>query len=419
MIFRLIMVLWLVLFGVLLAWKETQAVESSPTPFNLNTIIELALEHNPTITGAHASIDQSRGQQVSAGAYPNPSIIGSAGRGSIRDPSTGISITERTIVVQQPLEWPAKRQARQRAAEAGLAGASAGLDEAKLNLVAEVKVAFYQLLLSQRDIEVSAQNLAMVKDVLRTVTVRVGAGEATKFDLMKANVEVQKATKEVARSQNAVLTARGALNTRTAGALGSAFAIQGDFEPLRQELNLESLTARALEDHPTVRRLSRLVDQADHAVTYEKESRMPNISVLGEYHREAGDESVTGGLSVPIPVWYRRQGEIQTALADKHRLLAERERLQNELIQALTQHTQEARTAKEQIDVFEQGLLKQAEETLRIAKFSFQQGAASLLEVLDAQRVYRQTLLEYAQTRTELSIALARLERASGGRQSK
>jgi cobalt-zinc-cadmium efflux system outer membrane protein len=106
-------------------------------------------------------------------------------------------------------------------------------------------------------------------------------------------------------------------------------------------------------------------------------------------------------------------------LADKHRLLAERERLQNELIQALTQHTQEARTAKEQIDVFEQGLLKQAEETLRIAKFSFQQGAASLLEVLDAQRVYRQTLLEYAQTRTELSIALARLERASGGRQSK
>ena len=415
MILRVIMVLWLVLSGVIIAWKATHAAESSPTSYNLNTIIEVALERSPTITGARASIDQSRGQQVIAGAYPNPSISGAAGRGSIRDPSTGVSITERTISVQQPLEWPAKREARQRAAEAGVAGASAGLEEAKLNLVAEVKVAFYQLLLAQRDVEVSAQNLAMVKEVLRTVTARVSAGEATKFDLMKANVEVQKATKEVARSQNAVLTARVALNTRTAGALGSTFVIQGDFESMRQEINLESLTARALEDHPTVRRLSRLVDQADHAVTYEKEARMPNISVLGQYHREAGDESVTGGLSVPIPIWYRRQGEIQTALAGKHRLLADRERLQNELIQALTQHTQEVRTAKDQIDVFEQGLLKQAEETLRIAKFSFQQGAASLLEVLDAQRVYRQTLLEYAQTRTDLSIALARLERASGG----
>jgi cobalt-zinc-cadmium efflux system outer membrane protein len=89
--------------------------------------------------------------------------------------------------------------------------------------------------------------------------------------------------------------------------------------------------------------------------------------------------------------------------------------MQNELIQALTQHAQEVRTAKNPIDVFEQGLLTQAEGTLRIARISFQQVAASLLEVLDAQRVNRQTLFEYAQVRMDLSGALARLERASGG----
>jgi len=65
--------------------------------------------------------------------------------------------------------------------------------------------------------------------------------------------------------------------------------------------------------------------------------------------------------------------------------------------------------------VLEKGLLKQAEEALRIAKFSFQQGAASLLEVLDAQRVQRQVLFDYAQARFELSVALSRLERAVGG----
>ena len=65
--------------------------------------------------------------------------------------------------------------------------------------------------------------------------------------------------------------------------------------------------------------------------------------------------------------------------------------------------------------MLEKGLLRQAEEALRIAKFSFQQGAASLLEVLDAQRVQRQTLFDYAQARFELSVALSRLERAVGG----
>jgi cobalt-zinc-cadmium efflux system outer membrane protein len=415
MVVRLIMAPWLLVFGSVLLLAEARAAEPSPPPYNLNTIIDLALGRSPVITGAKASLEQSRGQRVTAGAYPNPSITGSAGRGSIRDPSTGVSITERTFTVEQPLEWPAKRQARQRAADAGVAGASAGLEEATLNLVAEVKVAFYQLLLAQRDADLSAQNLAMVKEVFRTVTARVAAGDATKFDLLKANVEVQKATKDVARAQSAVLTARVALNTRTAGALGHSFAVQGDFEPMKGDIRLESLTERVLEEHPTLRRLSRLVDQADQTLLYEKESRIPTVSVQGQYHREAGDESLTGGLSVPIPIWYRRQGEIQTALAGKHRLQAERDRMQNELIQALTQHAQEARTAKDQIDVFEQGLLKQAEETLRIARISFQQGAASLLEVLDAQRVNRQTLLEYAQARTELSVALARLERASGG----
>jgi cobalt-zinc-cadmium efflux system outer membrane protein len=85
------------------------------------------------------------------------------------------------------------------------------------------------------------------------------------------------------------------------------------------------------------------------------------------------------------------------------------------MTQAITQHVQEVRTANEQLQVFETGLLKQAEQTLKIARISFQQGAASLLDLLDSQRVYRQTLLEYVQARTDLSIALARLERAVGG----
>jgi cobalt-zinc-cadmium efflux system outer membrane protein len=72
-------------------------------------------------------------------------------------------------------------------------------------------------------------------------------------------------------------------------------------------------------------------------------------------------------------------------------------------------------TAQRQIQVFEKGLLYQAKEALDIAQFSFRNGVASLLEVIDAQRVYRQTLLEYAQARADHSIALARLERAVGG----
>lgn len=90
-------------------------------------------------------------------------------------------------------------------------------------------------------------------------------------------------------------------------------------------------------------------------------------------------------------------------------------RTRNDLVRAIQQDFQDAQTAAEQIDLFEKELLKQAQETLRIAQFSFQQGASGLLDVVDAQRVYRQTQLDYAQARFELSVALTRLERATGG----
>ncbi|MEO5954762.1 MAG: TolC family protein [Nitrospiraceae bacterium] len=391
------------------------AAGESTSTHTLHSVLALALEHNPTMAGAQGAMRQSRGQQVSAGAYLNPSISGAAGRGSIRDPSTGVKMTERTVTVEQPLEWQGKRRARQQAADAGAAGASAAMEETRLNVIAETKVAFYHVLFAQRDAELAGKNLTMVEEVLRTVKARVAAGDATLFETMKATVEVQKAQKEVARAQNALVVVRAKLDMVTAGRLGRQFSIQGDFEPLQQGLDPEALAARAVDQHPALRRLSKLVEQAQFSATFERESRMPNVTVQGSYHREAGDESVVAGLSVPLPLWYQRQGEIETALGARHRAEAERLRAQNEITQAITQYVQDVRTANEQLQVFETGLLQQAEQTLRIARVSFKQGAASLLDLLDSQRVYRQTLLEYVQARADLSIALARLERAVGG----
>jgi cobalt-zinc-cadmium efflux system outer membrane protein len=391
------------------------ATELSSPEYTLNQVTQLALQHNPVMSGAEAVLEQSQGQRVTAGAYLNPTITGSAGRGSIRDPSTGVSITERTITVEQPLEWLGKRAARQRAADAGLAGALAGMDEAKVVLMAEVKAAFFQLLFAQQDAQLARENLKTVEDLVKLVSARVSTREAPKFELVKATVELQKSKKDLARADNALLVARAKLNTVTGKALGERFAIQGEFEPVRSGLDLRVLMDQALDRQPALRRQQNMVEQAEFTIEQERASRMPNVAVIGQYHREAGDESLMAGLSVPLPIWYRRQGEIGTAMGTHRRAQAERDRLQQELEQAITQHFQEVRTTQAQMQVFEQGLLFQAKEAFDIAQFSFRHGAASLLEVIDAQRVYRQTLLEYAQARADHSIALARLERAVGG----
>lgn len=389
--------------------------ERPPSPYSLADIVTLALKHSPVMTGAEAALEESQGRQVAAGAYLNPTVSGSAGRGSIHDPRTGTSIMERTITVEQPLEWPGARVARQRAAEAGFSVALAGMEEAKVVLTAEVKSAFFQLLLAQQDAQLAQDNLKAVEAFVTLISARVDTKESPRFELVKAKVELQKAQKDLARAENALLVARTNLNKVAGKSLGEPFVVQGEFEEIRSGLDRGALTEQALARHPLLRRQEKVVEQAQFSLEHERAARIPNVSVIGQYHREAGDESVTAGLSVPVPLWYRRQGEIGTAMGTHHRAQAEHIRVQQELEQAVTQYFQEMQTAQRQIQVFEKGLLDQAKEAFDIAQFSFRHGAASLLEVIDAQRVYRQTLLEFAQARADYSLALARLERAVGG----
>lgn len=399
------------------------ATESAENIYDLNEIVELALAKNPLVTFAEGQIEQQRGVQTAAGAYPNPTVGSSSGHGVLRDAGnleTGTStlrqsLTEYNVTVGQPVEWPAMRAARQRVADLGLATANVGLLETQLNLRSLVKVAFYDLLLAQQDAALARRNLEIIEGVQRIVKARVKSGEAPQFESIKAEVEVLKARQQVARADNRVRVSRVTVDTLTGGSLGPSYTIQGDFTGIPNEINFEGLMNRMMSQHPTIQRLLRSVEQSDWKIEFERQMRVPTVTVGGSYWREMGREAYQGGLSVPMPLWYRRQGEIASSLGAKRREEAELLRVRNELARSVHQHYQDARTTAELIDVFDKGLLKQASEALRLAQFSFQQGASSLLEVFDAQRVQRQILLDYAQARHDLSVSLARLEQAVGG----
>lgn len=392
--------------------------------YSLDMIVDLTLAKNPLVASAEGNIEQQKGQQVAAGAYPNPTVASSSGHGMLRDTSRVVvgpvpqdrqSLTEYNVTVGQPVEWPALRAARQQVADLGLATANVGLLETRLNLASQVKVAFYDLLLAQQDADLARQNLDTVEGVARIVKARVKSGEAPQFEAIKSEVEVLKARQQLARADNLVRISRVVVDTLAGGALGSNYLIQGEFRIIPRDLQIEGLMARMMDQHPTIQRLLKSVEQSEWKIEFERQARVPTLTVNGSYWREMGREAFQGGLSVPVPLWYRRQGEIAASLGAKRRDEAELLRTRNELGRAVYQHFQDVRTTAELIEVFDKGLLKQAQEALRLAQFSFQQGASSLLEVLDAQRVQRQILLDYAQARHDLSVSLARLEQAVGG----
>lgn len=412
-------IIWLfVLCGF--SWHSALAADVVPPPsavpiFSLQDILAIALEKNPLVTEREGFIEQQEGNKISAYAYPNPTLSFHSGRGTVRDPSVGISITERYVTLSQPLEWPGKRAARQEAAQAGVDGALASRDEAKLNLIAATKQAFYDLLLAERHTETAIQNVRTMEEVREAVIRRVDAGEAPPFETVKIKVEDMKVQKEVARAKGVVQSFQASLNNLTAGALGSEFSIQGDFAPWPGALHFTTLSEQALAHHPVIMKWNKLVEEAQYAHRQEEQARIPNVTVSGSYQRDAGREAYVGGISIPFPVWDQRQGDIAQAKGTLRQREAMLLRAKHELLKSIAQQIQLSQAATAQIATYEKGLLKQAQEALRIAQVSFKFGEAGLLDVLDAQRVLRQTQLDYAQAKYDLSVALTELERVTGG----
>jgi len=412
----------LIVFGLFHCFFSTASfVQAQPLPspqasstYSLKDVVELAITNNPALEESQGILEQKQGQKRMASAYPNPTIAFQSGRGSIRDPSMGTTITERYITFSQPLEWPGTREANQQAAQAGIESAQASLQEAQLDVIAATKHAFYNLLFATHQGNTATLNLESMTKARNAVVRRIEAGEAPPFEGVKVQVELLKVEKERTQIQSMIQSLQAELNSLTAGALGNQFTIQGEFPSSRGNFLSTPLDENALAQHPVIQKWQKLVEEARQVHRREEQARMPNITLSGSYQRDVGREAYVGGISIPLPLWDQRGGNIAQAQAILRQREASLIRIKHQLLKNMIQQVHLSKSAAAQITTYEQGLLKQAQEALRIAQVSFKFGEASLMDVLDAQRVLRQTRLDYAQAQYDLSIALTELERLTG-----
>ncbi len=406
---RKIMILY---FCASFSFLSTGIASAEEKKYGLEEVIEIAIRKNPSVAIFRANVKASKGSVASSKAYPNPEIGFEVGRGRSLDGSD--SGGEYSVSIGQPLERPKKRFNRIKAAEKEVEAAEQEAEDFRLELVSEVKKGFFMLLLSKKEEEIALENLRIVDELLTTIKIRVKAGEAPEFELVKAEVEKLKAEKERKNAESRIVIAKTSLNAILGGALKANYDIAGAFSIPEKRRTLDPHLSASLERHPLILMTQRDLEAKGYILDKEKASVFPDITVKGFFGREIGRELYGLGLSVPLPLWYQRKGEISTASAEKDKAAAELESVKVELSRTISEEFQNYLIALDQLEVFEKGLLKQASEALRIAALSYQHGESGLLDYLDAQRVYRQTMLEFNQAFYELEVAVASLERAAG-----
>ncbi|QJQ20209.1 TolC family protein [Pseudomonas sp. SK] len=375
---------------------------------SLPQALAAAFANNPELAAAGQQIGIADGERRQAGLIPNPELAWER-EDTRRDTSTT------TVTLSQPLELGGKRGTRIAVASAGQAIAQLDLERQRNGLRADVVQAFHAALRAQTAVALAQQSQALTERGLRVAQGRVAAGQSSPLEATRAQVQLAQAVAAVRRAQ----TQRSVANQALARLTGSPQASFGQL----QAANLSpgaAPSADALLDQveQTVewRLAAAQVERGDASLGAEKALRIPNLTVsLGsQYSREDRERVNVVGLSMPLPLFDRNQGNVLAAArrADQARDLrnAVALRLRSETRNAVSQWA----TAMQDVQAYDRTILPAAQQAVDTATRGFEMGKFAFLDVLDAQRTLIDARGLYLEALALASDARAQVERIYG-----
>jgi cobalt-zinc-cadmium efflux system outer membrane protein len=381
----------------------------------------MAERNHPRIRGAAAVTARAAAGVRVAGAYINPSIEVFEGRQYARPiPTPGVPGLLQHYAAYQPVEIPRERRARRQVArltETSTRFAQAGM---VLSVAAEAKRAFYDVLRRREEVQHTQENLQLVEDLRRRVEVEVNVGEKGRLELTRAEAELARARFAVRAAQIELANSIAILRVALAAPPDANLNPEGSLDARVTLPPLAGLRDLVLRTHPSVSQGRTDVQTAQAALTRERALRIPQPTLFAEFENQPDLRFWRAGVTIPIPLWDRRRGQIDEASASIAQADAALEQRRLELISATERAYEQYQLADQQVTSLESGELRAAQSAVEAAKAAYRFGERGIVEVLDAQRVLQSVRDDLLNAQFGRESALIQLEElgalAPGGR---
>jgi cobalt-zinc-cadmium efflux system outer membrane protein len=382
---------------------------------SLEECVSIALKQNPLVLSSWQQYQASLARIRQAKAFSQPSLDYDS---DLQPKFFNFKDSDESYFgLSQSIEFPGKRQLRGKIASQESKEIMADIDLLKLDLIFQVKQAFYSLLLAQEKLKYAQQNLELSQNFLQKAELKFEAGDVAKVEVLRAHVEASKAANEVKIAENEVTLTKAVLNFLLARKKYEPLEIKGKLKRSFISLKIEDLKQKALLYRPEMKRIDFSLRKESLIKTQGYLSYLPDFDLGVSRHRIEGEQStwdVTLSFPIPLFFWQPKRGEIAEAEANIESLKRETEHLKNAITLEVEEAYMNAVTAENQIQLFEDEILAQAEEVYNMFLFSYQEGEISSIELIEARRTLIEARKSYADALYNYEAALAALEKSVG-----
>ena len=358
------------------------------------------------------NIDKAINTVKASNRLQNPEIntffnIGQIGRGEPQ--STGLS---------EKIEI-AKRDARKKLAQSNLELEKQNLDFVKFDLKMDVREAYVNLVAAKEILIVLEQRRKLLNDLLAIAKKRVEAGEVEEIDVIQTEIALDQLVIQVNTQKANVKSARYAFNkainaNNTGDILYDAeddnFSDKEDFiallspKPLAKLPSFETIKESSLKNRYDIKIAKQQIDVAKKNLVYVSRQRVPDIELQGGYSfitrgmsdsGSAVNGAYAGANIVNIPLFYSYKPEIQNAKTEVSQAELHYMSVQNKAINDLNSAYEKFVTAKINLNYYNDNLIKNSKDMIRVAQKNYASGKASLTTLIVMEQSYRSIVAGY------------------------
>ncbi|MEQ6434610.1 TolC family outer membrane protein [Comamonas sp. w2-DMI] len=404
---------------------------------DLRQAYEAAERNDASIRASRAAADSAREKlpQAKSQRLPNVSFNAGANRNNLRTSTdsiygpvsytTNYNSNNQVLQLRQPIYRPYV-SALVSQAEAQVEDANASLERDEQSLVVRVSEAYFDALLARAQLNlIAAQKAAYAVQLAAAEKgFKAGTGVRTDIDEAQARVDMSRA-QELEAAQNVEFTRRRmeVLVGKPVDALAD-LDVQG-FKPAPPApANLEDWIARAEEASPQLRALRAQFDAAKMEIEKAKAGHKPTLDAVAGWSRSDSD-TVTSvnnvynqkfiGVQLTVPLYAGGyvNSTVRQAVADSERA---REAMEATRLDLGTKVHEQYRAMTEgvlRIAALEQAV-RSAQQAVESSRKSFQAGARTTVDVLNAEQQRTTALRDLAQARYAYLLARIRLQSLAG-----
>jgi cobalt-zinc-cadmium efflux system outer membrane protein len=400
---------------LLLLTGSMWAADAPSHPLNLSEALSLARQNNLALRSARAHSSAVQAGEVTAALRPNPVFTSGNQDFNVFEPSKfdPINAQEFTNSLAFTIERGGKRSARIEDARMVTQVAQAGISDAERQLDLQVKLSFVNLLLNDETLRLAEENLHEYGEVIEANRLRLQAGDISETDFDRIKIEEARFQSDVLAARTAVLQARSLLATLLGIADATKLDVKGELTAPAISGTLNDLQQTALQHRPDYIGAVRTTAKAVADTKLARANGAADVTVAPEYKRNGPDNTIGVTFSFPLRVFDRNQGEKLRAERDLEasRLAEQAARLQ--VLADVQQAWDGYQAAIARRKLYTEDYLKRSQSVLERVTFSYQHGATSLLDYLDAVRSHRDVSLGALTANAQALSAIHQLSFAS------